>query len=234
MVSPYVMNAGPVENWYGALLAPFPAELIKWRVGSTTQDKSRGLALAYIDARDVMVRFDEAVGPENWQSKLIPTPGGMICEIGIKIQDYWVWKSNSAEDTNIEAIKGAGSDAFKRAAVLWGVGRYLYYLDNIWVDLENKKIKNPPKLPEWALPKDPISIVVSADVVNEKAINEILKEVKKLKGSEQKLFKGWLENNNLTFGVRQDDGSYKGWNIEDKHLESIYNAISNIVEPLDG
>jgi hypothetical protein len=41
-----------------ALFAPFPPGRVSWRVGSTTQDKKRGMALAYIDARDVMDRLD--------------------------------------------------------------------------------------------------------------------------------------------------------------------------------
>ena len=49
------------------LAEPFPANVIKWRAGSTTGDKSRAMALAYIDARDVMDRLDATVGGE-WES----------------------------------------------------------------------------------------------------------------------------------------------------------------------
>jgi len=48
----------------------------------------------------------------------------------------WIWKADGAGDTDVEAEKGAISDAFKRAAVKWGVGRYLYDLDSPWVALE--------------------------------------------------------------------------------------------------
>ena len=43
----------------------FPVERLSFRVGSTTQAKDKGMALAYIDARDVYTRLDEVCGPEN-------------------------------------------------------------------------------------------------------------------------------------------------------------------------
>jgi hypothetical protein len=119
-----------------ALTAPFPADRVSWRVGSTTQDKRRGLALAYIDARDVMERLDKVCGPENWQSRYPHATGKTVCEIGIKIGQDWIWKADGAGDTEFEADKGALSDAFKRAAVRWGIGRYLYDIEAIWVDIE--------------------------------------------------------------------------------------------------
>lgn len=119
-----------------ALKLPFPASRISWRVGSTTSDKSKGLALAYIDARDVMERLDQVCGPSGWQNTYPHANGKTVCSIGIKIDGEWVWKSNGAGDTDVEAEKGALSDAFKRAAVLWGIGRYLYDIPSIWVELK--------------------------------------------------------------------------------------------------
>ncbi len=129
------------------LKKPFPPERISWRVGSTTQDKSKGMALAYIDARDVMGRLDEVCGA-GWQCEYVPMPNGSCCcRIGIKVGDEWVWRANGAlnisdrdtVDAKEMAEKGSYSDAFKRAAVLWGVGQYLYDLDSPWVALDEKK-----------------------------------------------------------------------------------------------
>lgn len=128
------------------LRKPFPPERISWRVGSTTKDKSKGMALAYIDSRDVQDRLDEVCGPENWQSRYPHANGKTVCEIGIRLShgtpgqhDHfveWVWKADGAGDTDVEAEKGALSDAFKRAAVRWGIGRYLYDLESPWVELD--------------------------------------------------------------------------------------------------
>lgn len=142
------------------LKKPFPVERISWRVGSTNEKKdyqtkkviqkaTKGIALAYIDARDVMDRLDEVVGASNWQCKYESVNGVMMCSIGIYIGDQFIWKCNGAGETAVEGEKGACSDAFKRAAVLWGIGRYLYEVENVWLDLnEYKKFKNPndPKL----------------------------------------------------------------------------------------
>lgn len=141
------------------LKEPFPANEIKWRVGATTSDKKKGIALAYIDARAVMDRLDEVCGIENWQKKYVPFNKDFVCEIGINIEGVgWVWKADGASETNFEATKGGLSDAFKRAGVSWGIGRYLYNIDGNWVPIEKSgnsfKIKTSPKLPAWALPKN--------------------------------------------------------------------------------
>ncbi|GAB6099271.1 hypothetical protein JCM16358_11500 [Halanaerocella petrolearia] len=141
------------------LKKPFPSNKIKWRVGATNQDKTRGLALAYVDSRVVMERLDDICGSENWQKKYsFGNNGEIICSIGIQLEDEWVWKSGGAGQTNFEAIKGGLSDAFKRAGVCWGIGRYLYQLPQIWVDIEQKGnsyiIKDDPKLPLEFLPAE--------------------------------------------------------------------------------
>lgn len=118
------------------LKRPFPINSIHWRVGSTSADKTKGIGLAYLDARDVMERLDEVCGPENWQCDYPWSDGKkVVCRIGIKVDGEWIWKTNGAGDTHVEQDKGALSDAFKRAAVLWGIGQYLYALPNKWVQL---------------------------------------------------------------------------------------------------
>jgi len=151
---------------------PFPVDAVHWRIGSTNIKKvkretgdqnakpTKGIPLAYIDARDVMRRLDKVCGPENWQCRY---PMAGCCDIGIKmplpsnITDVaprfeWVWKANGAGETAVEGTKGQYSDAFKRAAVLWGIGQYLYDIPNTWVDLGDWGKFEAPKLPQWATP----------------------------------------------------------------------------------
>src|SRR5262249_36601388 len=51
-------------------------------------------------------------------------------------------------------MKAAFSDALKRAAVKFGVGRYLYRLPSQWVDYDpqRRQFARPPALPVSALP----------------------------------------------------------------------------------
>jgi hypothetical protein len=125
------------DDLYEALSMPFPSEMIHWRVGSTNQDKTKGKALAYLDARDVMDRLDQVCGFDGWQCNYTPGVGGsIVCNIGIRIAGDWIWKADGAGATDFEGEKGALSDAFKRSAVRFGVSRYLYGLDGPWVAIE--------------------------------------------------------------------------------------------------
>lgn len=142
---------------------PFDPRFVKWRVGATNERKengkvvqkaTKGIALAYLDAREVMKRLDDVCGVGGWQSKFIEIKDGFICELSIQMPNgEWITKSDSADYTDVEAVKGGASSALKRAAAVWGIGRYLYYLPNIWVPLNDRKqLVSIPKLPEWALP----------------------------------------------------------------------------------
>jgi hypothetical protein len=121
---------------FSKLAAPFPKEAISWRAQSLTKDKTKAQALAYIDARDVQDRLDAVLGPGNWQNRYPHTQGKTVCEIGVRVDGEWIWKADGAGDTDVEAEKGALSDAFKRAAVKWGIGRYLYDMTVPWVPCE--------------------------------------------------------------------------------------------------
>lgn len=137
------------------LLCPFPASAVSWRIGQKTKDGRKARLLAYVDARDVMERLDKACGFENWQCRYnLAADGLLICEIGIRVNGEWMWRANGAGDTQVEAEKGKASDSFKRAAVLWGIGRYLYGLGSPWVELDERgKWAQDPALPEWATPR---------------------------------------------------------------------------------
>lgn len=125
-----------LPDMFDRLAEPFEADKISWRVGSTNQDKSKGMALAYLDARDVMERLDLVCGPDGWANRYSHVNGTAVCEIGLRVDAEWIWKADGAGATDVEAEKGALSDAFKRAAVRWGIGRYLYGLSSPWVALE--------------------------------------------------------------------------------------------------
>lgn len=149
-----------MSDIFKALAAEFPHEAISWRAQSVTKDGTKAMALAYIDARDVMRRLDDVCGPANWQCRYPHADSKTICEIGIKSGDEWVWKANGAGDTDIEAEKGAISDAFKRAAVLWGIGRYLYDMAAPWVPCESSDWNGKKQWKRWT--EDPWKYVKGA------------------------------------------------------------------------
>lgn len=123
------------------LAAPFPVTSISWRVGSTNGDKTKGMALAYIDARDAQDRLNAVCGPFGWQCRHeVSGDKRVTCHVGIRDPETgeWVWKSDGAGETDYEGEKGSYSDSFKRACVKWGIGRYLYEMDSPWVAVEQK------------------------------------------------------------------------------------------------
>lgn len=155
------------EGIFAELAKPFPVDAIHWRVGSTNKNKVRretgnqnakptkGIPLAYVDARDVMDRLDNVLGPDGWQDEYVETQSGrIICKLRCHFPGVgWVTKSDGAGNTAEEGEKGAISDAFKRTAVKLGVARYLYSLPNKWVDLDEWGKFKEQELPDWANPK---------------------------------------------------------------------------------
>jgi len=127
------------------LFAEFPPESIHWRAQTVTKDGTKALALAYLDARDVMDRLDSVCGSENWQDRYEFSGARTICYLSIRINDEWISKADGAGDTDVEAEKGAISDALKRAAVKWGIGRYLYDMGNVWVPCQSSEYNGKKK-----------------------------------------------------------------------------------------
>ena len=109
------------------LREPFRKEELEFRVGATNNDKSMGLALAYVQARAIQNRLDELFGVDGWTVSYKEISAGFICSLSIKINDRWVTKEDGAGMTEYESVKGGISNAFKRVASSgFGIGRYLY------------------------------------------------------------------------------------------------------------
>lgn len=144
------------------LAAPFPPDVIGWK--AQTVKGERALAVAYIDARDVMDRLDAVLGVEGWQDAYtVLADGNVVCRLALHIGKDWIAKedvgSESEQQDEGDKRKASFSDAFKRVAVKFGIGRYLYRLPAQWVDYDpqKKQLRGTPVLPVWALPGKPTS-----------------------------------------------------------------------------
>jgi len=129
------------------LQKPTPLSEVKYRVGSI-YDKNNGKAkvLSYVDARYVQDTLDNIIGAENWESRFYEAKGALFCEITIDIEGKKISKSDCGTESDIAPAKGEASDAFKRAAVMFGIGRDLYSAETMFADLEKKGSK-------WVLPR---------------------------------------------------------------------------------
>jgi hypothetical protein len=137
-----------------ALAAPFDRAEVKFRPGAVSGN--RALALPYIDARAVQDRLDTVVGAANWTDAYEFLPdGSALCRLQLRIGAEWIAKADvggpSEQPDEGDRHKAAVSDALKRAAVKWGVGRYLYRVPQQWCDFDPGK-KRFVKQPELSAP----------------------------------------------------------------------------------
>ena len=155
-----------LQSLFNMLSDPFDPADIEWRIQGTPRQKGNrytAMILPYITNRAVQKRLDDVFGPWGWKNEYMPVTVGnqinMLCGISVKVNDEWVTKWDGANPSDVESFKGAISDSMKRAAVEWGIGRYLYKLPKYWATVEKvteKIYKIPPqsrpKFPAWALP----------------------------------------------------------------------------------
>jgi hypothetical protein len=91
----------------------------------------RGGTFKYITARQVQDRLDTVIGPGNWSTRytlIDPSGPAVECQLtlfGVTKADVG-YSNNPDSDHESEALKAAYSDSLKRAAVAWGVGRWIY------------------------------------------------------------------------------------------------------------
>jgi len=154
------------------LKEPFPETDLEWRLQSCGERNGKiwGRALAYITSRAVQDRLDEVCGPDGWQTTIRREGDAYLCTLSIRVTHEdgtteFISRTDGADATDIEPVKGGISGAVKRVAVQFGIGRYLYNLKDGWAVIcdngqyngktkEGKTFKwNPPALPADALPK---------------------------------------------------------------------------------
>lgn len=157
-----------------ALAAPFPENELEWRIGQAGKKADGKIwckVLAYLNVRMVQDRLDAVCGADGWYNEYQAGPmGGVVCGISIRVNrgdgttgnkhDHWITKWDGAGNTDVEQIKGGLSDSMKRAAVQWGIGRYLYGMDNGFAEVSdtqkpgynyaNCKVKSKGGGEEWA------------------------------------------------------------------------------------
>lgn len=156
-----IMTTQESAELYRRLSEPLPYEGIKLKIQAYNKDKTKGLIVAYVDARTVQDRLNEVLGIFGWgvsYEEILMTDKrwAVKCKLSILREDGTVvvhsdvgeGTPNGNDADNM--IKGAYSDAFKRAAVHIGIGRDLYSLDKLWRALEGegnyKSIKNKDKV----------------------------------------------------------------------------------------
>jgi hypothetical protein len=162
-------TADQIKELIAELEVPFDPAVIEWRVTNTTKSgKLRGQVIPYADPRAYTDRLNSLFTPAGWTRKYaVHTSANferstdqktvakvfVTCELtifglGSHSATGEEWTDNDNAGTSAEA------QAFKRACACFGLGRYLYHFDGIWVDLdERKRPKTALKLFGWATPE---------------------------------------------------------------------------------
>lgn len=163
-----------------SLEVPFDPSEIKWRVTATSTQQTqrgpqkRGQVVAYADQRAYTDRLNAIFGEWGWtrtydvqvaqnferkspsdktqtaiSAKVVVVSRVTIHQLGTHtgIGEEW------ADDEN--AATRAEAQSFKRACACFGLGRYLYDFDKVWVDLDQyNRPTETPRLPDWACPSN--------------------------------------------------------------------------------
>jgi hypothetical protein len=129
------------------------ADLV-WRAVQQAPDRKRALVVAHVREHAIMERLDAVCGPENWRNKFGRGPnGGAVCGLSIRVNGEWIVKWDTLEimpymktgsrpiQQVVDADQKPGirrwGGGLRRAALLWGIGRYLSRIPNQWIPIDD-------------------------------------------------------------------------------------------------
>lgn len=236
---------------YPLLTTTLPLDAIEWRIqtqGLTKAGKPWAMVVPYADARYLMSVLDAACGPENWRDSYEEGPqGGVKCCLSIRTGGDWVTKEDVAENTQVEAIKGGVTDAFKRACVKWNVAnvRSLYGVGECWAEfhaqgrfttkLEGERRKwNPPVLDLPASAGAPAPAPTPGEIVptipaskEQQAMIEKLMASTMINDDERKAITGRM----MKDGSKEKAAAILSWLTEAIHVRKL-EAGDNDMDPV--
>lgn len=163
------------------LRAPFKPEDISWKPQTVNYNAKTALAVAYADPRAYVDRLNEVFGVGGWTDHytFTATPFNkfikgkkaygtkpatedreiagnklvVVCTITVNEYSVTISSTGDSDASDDNAATSAEAQAFKRAAMKLGLGRYLYELPKVTARYDNGWTDGPPTLPDWALPK---------------------------------------------------------------------------------
>jgi len=142
MIARHEAHMDKMDIW-SKLSAPLPSGVISWRQdGKAVQRDGKFVArfVAYIDANTVRERLDSVVPGEcDLTLELLPTllgqdeNGEQSCSFRARLQILGVIREDVGTGRD---YKSAATDAFKRAAVRFGIAHELYSFEQNWVAVD--------------------------------------------------------------------------------------------------
>src|SRR5262245_19154923 len=150
------LPADSLEAAVPHLRRPFTPEAVRWKIQTNPKsDTGSALIVCYIDARAAEERLN-AVCPGSWaaEHRESPFPNSVICSLIVfgVVRENVGWFAGSDDGAGELAVKGVFSDAFKRAAVKFGVGVSLHAQSRGWVPAAESKQRSG----KWYLPDEAV------------------------------------------------------------------------------
>lgn len=141
------------------LLEHFDTRDVEFKPQTFSKDGGKALAVAFVDPRRYQERLDGVIGIQNWsveyraigETSTIEKPNATpqiraACVARISVYDPETGRTIIREEvgefdgTDVAQYPTASAQAFKRACVTLGLGRYLYDFPQTWVIIENRRI----------------------------------------------------------------------------------------------
>ena len=181
------------------LAEPFSLDAISWRPMVTSYKNPEApvaKAAAYADQRAYTDRLCQLFGVDGWtRSYTVTAVTGLQRELRVGTDRKFVSGQAKVLVIATVTIHGVGThtgtgeswcdddhsltsaeaQAFKRACVCFGLGRYLYDLpetDWLPIDKYSKAFKVSPQMPDWAVPKRKLC-KSCANLIKDRTINKV-------------------------------------------------------------
>jgi hypothetical protein len=130
---------------YADLAKPFRVSEVEWKPSRTGmyQEKIWCTVVPYITAEAIKRRYNKVLGIMNWKTEIQIIDGGAICRLYVRIEDEWVYHDGVGAEghgfNEADNLKGAESDALKRAARYFGTGSYLVDVGEMYVETTTER-----------------------------------------------------------------------------------------------
>ncbi|MGC9335886.1 MAG: Rad52/Rad22 family DNA repair protein [Anaerolineae bacterium] len=125
-----------LDDLLSELAKPFDPGRVDWKPQATSG--SRALAVAYADARTYQDRLNEVAGAD-WSDDYQVLDDGAVVLCRLSVCGVTRSDIGEAPKSDQNTATSALVQAFKRACVKFGVGRYLYDLPKTWVDYDPQR-----------------------------------------------------------------------------------------------
>jgi hypothetical protein len=124
-----------------ALAAPFSSDCIEWKPAGKAAPDGKTRVLPYLTGAAVETRLDAVCGL-GWSfdfEKLTQDAAGVILSGIGRLTINGTTRAGLGTASEWEPSKGCATDSLKRAAALFGVGRYLAELPEVYCQLDAHK-----------------------------------------------------------------------------------------------